>query len=344
MNRTEHASRQEQRRTREVRSAWTEAVRLRTLPLAASGSVVAAGIAAARGCFRWHTFALMFAVSILLQVIANFADDYGDLSHGLDDETRVGPQRGMQRGLITPAQMKRALIVLCGATFILGCLLVCTSLGTGPAVPGGALAAIGAFILLGIAAIAAAVLYTVGPHPYGYIGLGDAMSFLFFGIVSVLGGSFLYIHAFDAAALVAGIALGLPVAAVMNINNMRDSLDDASKGKRTIANRLYELGEGCSATVRGQRVNGEQAMRMYHTVLLYLSLILFVAFIFVVKGFSLRTFVAGAAICLSFQPLMSALAGIVQEPDHTKLDRFMAPTSLGTVAVAIMVTICLVVA
>lgn len=336
MNRTDHARRQEQRRTREVRSAWIEAVRLRTLPLAASGSVVAAGIAAARGCFRWHTFALMFAVSILLQVIANFADDYGDLSHGLDDETRVGPQRGMQRGLITPAQMKRALIVLCGATFILGCLLVCTSLGTGPALPGGALAAIGAFILLGIAAIAAAVLYTVGPHPYGYIGLGDAMSFLFFGIVSVLGGSFLYIHAFDAAALVAGIALGLPVAAVMNINNMRDSLDDAAKGKRTIANRLYELGQ------RSASISGGEAMRAYHAALVYGSMLLFIAALSMLRGASLGTFVRAAALCASFQPLMSALNGIVHEPDHTKFDRFMAPTSLGTVAVALVFTLCVV--
>lgn len=328
----------------EVRAAWIEAARPRTLPLAASGSLIAAGLAAARGTFRVEVFILMFVVSVLLQVIANFADDYGDLAHGLDDETRVGPKRGMQRGIITPQQMKRALFGTCALTFALGCLLIWVSFLRGPALDGSAVAAMGVFLAFGVAAIAAAVFYTVGPHPYGYMGLGDIMSFIFFGLVAVCAGSFLYLHRFDAASLVAGVALGLPVAAVMNINNMRDSLDDASKGKRTIANRLYELGEGCGATVRGQRVNGEQAMRMYHTALLYLSLILFVAFIFVVKGFSLRTFVAGAAICLSFQPLMNALAGIVQEPDHTKLDRFMAPTSLGTVAVAIMVTICLVVA
>ena len=207
-------------------------------------------------------------------------------------------------------------------------------MGTGPALPGGALAAIGAFILLGIAAIAAAVLYTVGPHPYGYIGLGDAMSFLFFGIVSVLGGSFLYIHAFDAAALVAGIALGLPVAAVMNINNMRDSLDDAAKGKRTIANRLYELGQ------RSASISGGEAMRAYHAVLVYGSMLLFIAALFMLRGASLGTFVRAAALCASFQPLMSALNGIVHEPDHTKFDRFMAPTSLGTVAVALVFTLC----
>lgn len=327
----------------EVRAAWIEAARLRTLPLAASGSLIAAGLAAARGAFRAEVFILMFVVSALLQVIANFADDYGDLAHGLDDETRVGPKRGMQRGIITPSQMKRALFGTCALTFALGCLLIWVSFLRGPALDGNAVAAMGVFLAFGIAAIAAAVFYTVGPHPYGYMGLGDIMSFIFFGLVAVCAGSFLYLHRFDPASLVAGVALGLPVAAVMNINNMRDSLDDATKGKHTIANRLYALGEG--ACSRGEkRVNGERAMRTYHTALLYLSLILFVAFIFVVKGFSLRTFVAGAAICLSFQPLMSSLAGIVNEPDHTKLDRFMAPTSLGTVAVAIVVTICLAIA
>lgn len=323
----------------EVKAAWIEAARPRTLPLAASGSLIAAGLAAARGAFRFEVFALMFVVSILLQVIANFADDYGDLSHGLDDESRVGPKRGMQRGIITPSQMKRALFATCALTFALGCVLIWVSFLRGPQLNGDAVTVMGIFIAFGVAAIAAAVFYTVGPHPYGYMGLGDIMSFAFFGLMSVCAGSFLYLHSFDPASLIAGVALGLPVAAVMNINNMRDSLDDFSKGKRTIANKLYELGEGSNG-----RVSGEQAMRMYHSALLYLSLVLFVTFIFAVKGFSLRTFIAGAAICLSFQPLMSALAGIVNEPDHTKLDRFMAPTSLGTVAVAIMVTLCLVIA
>lgn len=326
-----------------VRAAWIEAARLRTLPLAASGSLIAAGLAAARGAFRVEVFILMLVVSVLLQVIANYADDYGDLAHGLDDETRVGPKRGMQRGIITPPQMKRALFGTCALTFALGCLLIWVSFLRGPALDGNAVTVMGVFLAFGVAAIAAAVFYTVGPHPYGYMGLGDIMSFIFFGLVAVCAGSFLYLHRFDPASLVAGIALGLPVAAVMNINNMRDSLDDAAKGKRTIANKLYALGEDVGSRGEG-RVNGERAMRMYHTALLYLSLVLFVAFIFVVKGFSLRTFVAGAAICLSFQPLMSALSGIVNEPDHTKLDRFMAPTSLGTVAVAIMVTACLVLA
>ncbi len=364
----------------EVRAAWIEATRLRTLPLAASGSFVAAGLAVARGAWRPQVFALMLVVSVLLQVIANFADDYGDLSHGLDDETRVGPRRGMQRGIITPAQMKCALIALCLVTFVLGCLLIAVAFTGGPAMGADAAVAAGVFVALGVAAIAAAVLYTVGPHPYGYLGLGDIMSFVFFGLVAVIAGTFLYTHEPDAAAVVAGVALGLPVAAVMNINNMRDSLADAAKGKRTLANRLYAAGAragerqaqgrspeeiaglvalmergphadlavfdaevsaaGPAAVKRAQSpktlaaLTGESYMRAYHLALVYAALALFVAALFLVRGVSLLTFVRAAVVLAASYPLVNATQGVCRQLDHEKLDRFMAPTSLGTVLLA----------
>ena len=364
----------------EVRAAWIEATRLRTLPLAASGSFVAAGLAVARGAWRPQVFALMLVVSLLLQVIANFADDYGDLSHGLDDETRVGPRRGMQRGIITPAQMKRALIALCLVTFVLGCLLIAVAFLGGPAMGADAAVAAGVFVALGVAAIAAAVLYTVGPHPYGYLGLGDIMSFVFFGLVAVIAGAFLYTHEPDAAAVVAGVALGLPVAAVMNINNMRDSLADAAKGKRTLANRLYAAGArtgerqaqgrspeeiaglvalmergphadlaafdaevsaaGPAAVKRAQSpktlaaLTGESYMRAYHLTLVYAALALFVVALFLVRGVSLLTFVRAAIVLAASYPLVNATQGVCRQLDHEKLDRFMAPTSLGTVLLA----------
>lgn len=374
----------------EIRAAWIEAARPRTLPLAASGSFIAAGIAAAAGAFRIEVFALMFIVSILLQVIANFADDYGDLAHGLDDETRVGPKRGMQRGIITPPQMRVALTVTCLATFALGCLLIYVAFTGGPALANGAAPAMIAFLVLGIAAIAAAVLYTVGPHPYGYLGLGDIMSFIFFGLVAVIAGSFLYLHAFTPGAVAAAFALGLPVAAVMNINNMRDSLADAAKGKRTIANRLYnagarkgremaagktaqeiasinavlehgpkvsakevdaELQKGGAAAIarasdpeRTAALTGERYMRAYQSVLVYLSLVLFCVSAFLVKGVALPTFIAAAAICASSTMLFRALSGVTHQLDHAKLDRFMAPTSLGTVLMAVVYAVAMAVA
>lgn len=373
-----------------VRGAWIEAARPRTLPLAISGSLVAAGLAAAAGQFRVEVFALMLVVSALLQVIANFADDFGDLAHGLDDETRVGPKRGMQRGIISPAQMRMALVITCSVTFILGCLLIWVAFTAGPAMASGSVTAMIVFLVLGIAAIAAAVFYTVGPHPYGYLGLGDIMSFVFFGLVSVIAGTFLYTHAVNAASLVAALALGLPVAAVMNINNMRDSTADAAKGKKTIANRLYAAGErqgehvaagktsqeiaGLVAVLsHGPKVDaadfeaevnaggdearawatdprtvvaltGETYMRSYHLLLVYGSIALFLAALFIVLGWSLPTLVGAVAVLAASMPLFKATRAACDERDHTKLDRFMAPTSLGTVLLAAVFAIAVAIA
>ena len=324
----------------EVRAAWIQAARFRTLPLAASGSFIAAGIAAYHRVFRLEVFALMFVVSMLLQVIANFADDYGDLSHGLDDETRVGPKRGMQRGVITPAQMKRALIGMCVLTFLLGCALIAVAFSGGPALTSNTWSAAAFFVVLGVVSIAAAVLYTVGPHPYGYLGLGDIVSAFFFGIVAVVGGSFLYLHLFQSLSLIAGIALGLPVAAVMNINNMRDSTADAAKGKHTIANRLYEAG---ARTAGGGALAGERRMRSYHRALVYTSLLLFCVFIVLPRGLWVVTLADLAIVASTSVPLVRATQGVCAQLDHTKLDRFMAPTSMGTVLLALGVTAALLV-
>ena len=323
----------------EVRAAWVQAARLHTLPLAASGSFIAAGIAAYLHVFRVEVFVLMFVVSMLLQVIANFADDYGDLAHGLDDETRVGPRRGMQRGIITPAQMKRALMGMCALTFLLGCALIAVAFTGGPALTGDTWSAAAFFVVLGVVSIAAAVLYTVGPHPYGYMGLGDIVSAFFFGIVAVVGGSFLYLHVFEPLTLLAGIALGLPVAAVMNINNMRDSTADAAKGKHTIANRLYAAGSNAGG---GDVLAGERRMRAYHRALVYTSLLLFCAFIVLTRGIWIVTLADLAIVASTSIPLVRATQGVSVQLDHTKLDRFMAPTSMGTVLLALGVMIALV--
>lgn len=299
----------------EVRAAWVEAARPRTLPLAASGSLIAAGIAAAAGVFRWEVFALMFVVSMLLQVVANFADDYGDLSHGLDDETRVGPKRGLQRGVISVPQMKRALIATCALTFALGVALVLVSFMGGPAMTGGSVAAIAVFVALGLASIAAAIFYTMGKHPYGYIGLGDFMSFLFFGVVAVVGGSFLYLHQFTWVSLVAALALGCPVMAVMNINNMRDAKRDAAKGKRTVANML-----------------GDPAMRVYETVLLAAGAVLFLA---TLPMLGINNFISYFLVTVSFVMWVRVAVFLWHIPDPEKFDRLMAPTSMGSVLVAV---------
>lgn len=308
----------------ERKAAWIQACRPRTLPLAAAGSVIAAALAFDFGVFRWAIFILMLITSIQLQIIANFADDYGDLKSGLDDDSRVGPKRGMQRGIITFAQMKRALIVLSCDTFTIGLILVIVSFMGGPDLDGGALATIIAFVALGIVCIAAAMLYTMGKHPYGYMGLGDIVSFFFFGIVAVVGGTFLYVHAFTWVSLVAAIGLGLPTAAVMNVNNMRDSAADKAKGKRTIANLL-----------------GDPAMRVYETVLLACAAVCFLAS---AAMCGVTHPLAYIALVISFVPWIRMLATMWKTPDPQHFDRLMKPTSMGSVIVAIVFAAVVVIA
>lgn len=303
-------------------AAWVQACRLRTLPLAASGSLVAGAIAAAHGQFRWPVFVLMLLTSVALQVIANFADDYGDLASGLDDESRVGPKRGMQLGIIAVPQMRRALIGLSGATVAMGVALVAIALATGPAMTGSAALAGVAFVVVGLACVAAAILYTMGRHPYGYVGLGDLMSFLFFGLVAVAGGSYLYLHAFTWEGWLGGVALGLPVAGVMNVNNMRDARDDRSKGKRTVANML-----------------GDPAMRAYETALLACAAVLFLV---TAALCGLRAPWGYALLVVSYVPWAAVLTRMWRIPDPERFDRLMKPTSMGTVLVALAFTVAVV--
>ncbi len=300
----------------EVRAAWIQALRLRTLPLTAAGTLIAASIAAVNKCFDAGVFIAMLFTSVLLQIVSNFADDYGDLSHGLDDESRVGPKRGLQRGVITVPQMRRALIGVCALTFVVGVILIVRAFVRGPELGQGTIIAAVVFLVIGIAAIAAALLYTMGKHPYGYIGLGDFMSFLFFGIVSVVGGSFLYMHEFTWVSLMAGIAMGLPVMAVMNINDMRDNTRDAAKGKRTVANML-----------------GDPAMRVYETVMLAASAVLFIVAAAMCGAGNPLAYVLLVA---SFIPWALTVRRLWSIPDPEHFDRLMAPTSFGSVLVAII--------
>lgn len=294
--------------------AWLTAVRTRTLPLAMAGTLIAAGIAYRAGVFRLPVALLMAAVAMLLQVIANFADEYGDLANGLDDETRVGPRRGMQAGLITPGQMRAALVTLSLLALALGAALIYVSLAGGPAFTGDPRGAGGALLALGVLAIWAAIAYTVGKRPYGYRGLGDLMSFVFFGPVSVVAGSFLYTHELDPLTLIPGVALGLLVMAVMHVNNMRDADDDRAKGKVTIANKL-----------------GDARMRTYYAVLVNLSAVLFIAYLAASGHLSVLGVVM---VLISFVQLFRTEREILAEPDSTSFDRFMAPTSGGAFVVA----------
>lgn len=209
---------------------WLHAFRLRTLPLAVSSILVGSALAWFHGSFQAAVLTLALLTAILLQILSNLANDLGDHQHGTDNQERVGPQRAVQSGAISPAAMKRAMII-CGAlAFVSGIALIITALGLSiPTL---------AFLLLGLLAIGAAVKYTFGRNPYGYAGLGDASVLLFFGIVGVCGTYYLHTEHFSTSILLPAFGFGLLSTGVLNVNNLRDIRNDKASGKITMAVRL----------------------------------------------------------------------------------------------------------
>jgi 1,4-dihydroxy-2-naphthoate octaprenyltransferase len=238
---------------------WLHAFRLRTLPLAVSSIVVGTALANAHMLAAYHVHAhigVLFwslLTAILLQILSNLANDLGDHQHGTDSNDRVGPQRAVQSGAISPTQMKRAMVICGLLAFVSGCALIISALGLTLQML--------LFLLLGLAAIGAAVKYTFGRNPYGYAGLGDISVFLFFGIVGVCGTFYLHTRTLEWPVVLPAIAFGLLSTGVLNVNNMRDIHNDEASGKRTLVVRM-----------------GSSNAKIYHTALVVggvLCLILF---------------------------------------------------------------------
>lgn len=211
---------------------WLAAGRPRTLALAVASVGLGLFLAAARSQFRWTTGLLTLLTAFLLQILSNLANDYGDSLHGADSQQRAGPRRAVQSGLIRPQAMRRAVILVAILSIVCGLGLVWTSLGAG------ALWLVVLFLVVGAAAVWAAIAYTAGGHPYGYRGLGDLFVFLFFGWVGVAGSYFLQTRSLPAAIFLPATACGLFCVAVLNVNNVRDIDSDRRAGKLSIAVRL----------------------------------------------------------------------------------------------------------
>jgi 1,4-dihydroxy-2-naphthoate polyprenyltransferase len=210
---------------------WILAARLRTLPLSLSGLLLAGFIAKSEEIFRNDIFFLSLLTTLAFQILSNFANDYGDAVKGTD-ANRVGEQRAVASGLITQKEMKIAIGLMVIISLIcVGALLYVSFYPEN-------LNYIYIFLGLGIASIFAAMAYTMGKKPYGYIGLGDLFVFLFFGILAVVGGEFLYSKAFQLQTLLPAASMGCWSVAVLNLNNMRDVENDVKNNKITVASKL----------------------------------------------------------------------------------------------------------
>lgn len=211
--------------------AWIVSLRPRTLALACCGIVTGNALASSSGAdCSGGVFGWALATALLLQLLANLANDYGDHGHGADTPARLGPKRGMQLGLISPAELKRAIILAVVLAVVSGLALMASACRSAVDVLG--------FLALGTFSIIAALTYTLGRYAYGYRGFGDISVLFFFGWVAVLGSHYLQTHAFDLRVFVPATACGLLSVAVLNVNNLRDIDEDLSSGKITFAARL----------------------------------------------------------------------------------------------------------
>lgn len=210
---------------------WILAARLRTLPLSLSGLLLAGFIAKSEGIFRNDIFFLSLLTTLAFQILSNFANDYGDAVKGTD-ANRVGEQRAVASGLITQKQMKTAIGIMVVISLICVATLLYVSFYPHD------MKYIYIFLGLGVASIFAAMAYTMGKKPYGYIGLGDIFVFLFFGILAVVGGEFLYSKVFQWQILLPAASMGCWSVAVLNLNNMRDVKNDVKNNKITIASKF----------------------------------------------------------------------------------------------------------
>lgn len=291
---------------------WIQAARLRTLPLSLSGIIVGSAYAYHQGYSNWKIVVLALFTTLGLQVLSNYANDYGDGVKGTDDN-RIGEKRLVAAGIITAQQMKKAVIVTAIITFIIALALIYVAFGKENFV----LSLI--FILLGVGSIGAAIKYTVGSNAYGYSGFGDVFVFIFFGLVSVLGSNFLFTHFVDWKLLLPACSIGLLSVAVLNLNNMRDIENDRIAGKNTLVVKM-----------------GLEKAKIYHELLIVLSFVSFLFFSILNKEIRIMTFI------LPFVILFIHLRNVKGYREYKDFDPELKKVALTTFALSILFWLTLV--
>ncbi len=203
------------------RQAWILAARPRTLPAAVAPVVVGTALAVRDGAFAPLAALACLLAALLLQVASNFANDLGDFERGTDTPERVGPLRVTTAGLLSAGDVKRGMVVVLGLAALLGVYLIVV--GGWP------------ILAVGLLSMLAAVAYTYGPLPFGYYGLGDVATFVFFGVIAVVGAYYVQVHSAPPLVWIASIPMGALVTAILVVNNVRDADTDRAAGKRTLA-------------------------------------------------------------------------------------------------------------
>ena len=280
---------------------FIKAARLRTLPLSISGIILGGFLAMSDGLFNGVIFSLALITTIGFQVISNFANDYGDGVKGTD-AIRIGEERMVSSGKISPKQMKKAIMISVILTIIFALFLIYESFG---------LSNFGyslLFFVLGIVSIVAAIKYTVGNLAYGYSGFGDVFVFLFFGLLSVLGSYFLFTKEIYFLLTLPAISIGLLSTAVLNLNNMRDYQNDKKSKKNTIVVKI-----------------GLKAAKRYHYSLLLLSFISAVSY--VVLTF---TKTVQFIFLLAYIPLVIHALFVYNNKEELRLDAELKKVALST--------------
>lgn len=294
---------------------WISAFRLRTLPLSISGAVVGSSYAYFLGFFDILIFVLIVLTTLSFQILSNLANDYGDGIKGTDNNSRIGPERALQSGAISPKQMKNAIIVNAILSTILALLLIYVAFGVSQ------LFSSLIFIVLGALSIYAAIAYTVGKSAYGYRALGDLMVFLFFGWLSVMGTYFLFAKDLNSMLLIPASAIGCLSAAVLNLNNMRDLETDLKSNKITLAGYL-----------------GKKSSKIYHFALILSAILLMLIFQFSIL-YSKIMYLSW----ISFLPLIFHLKVVFFIRNPKDYDPHLKLVALSTFVLAILFATALII-
>ncbi len=287
--------------------SWMAAFRLRTLPLALSVIFTGSFLAIQDGVYNWWIIGFSILTTLLLQILSNLANDYGDALKGTDNSTRVGPLRTVQSGEIQPESMKKAIIIFASLSLLSGITLLYFSFGDNFKMSL-------LFLFLGLASIWAAVKYTVGKNAYGYAGFGDLFVFLFFGLIGVAGSYFLNTQSVNVAVFLPAAAMGLFSAGVLNLNNMRDIDNDIYSGKHTLASRM-----------------GIVEAKKYHMILIFFGWILLLVWMMLQKHHTERLIIL---VALPF--FVYDVFKILHTSEKAKLDPYLKRLALQTLFVALL--------